>query len=146
MYTKKNCNVCSEKRLSLNKQEGQKCGKTSLRTFLRLTPALSIRHYLAKNNIPLVEQPPYSPNLASCDFFLLLKLKEVIKETPLGDVEAIKSGLTMKLKAIPKESFQGSTDAWKKKMVKCFTLLHYYTFILVLHKSVLHLKVKTCNL
>ena len=83
---------------------------------------LSTWQYLAKNNIPLLEQPLYSPGLASCDIFLFLKLKEVIKGTHFGDVEAIRRTVTMKLKAIPKESFQGSIDAWKKRMEKCIRL------------------------
>ena len=32
--------------------------------------ALGIREFLAKNNIAVLEQPPYSPDLAPCDFFL----------------------------------------------------------------------------
>ena len=32
--------------------------------------ALSIRQFLAKKNIAVLEQPPYSPDLAPCDFFL----------------------------------------------------------------------------
>ena len=43
--------------------------------------ALGIREFLAKNNIAELEQPPNSPVLAPCDFFLLPKLKEVIKGT-----------------------------------------------------------------
>ena len=41
---------------------------------------LGIREFLAKNNIAVLEQPPYSPDQAYCDFFLFPKLKEVIKE------------------------------------------------------------------
>jgi len=33
--------------------------------------ALSVKRYLAKNNIPVMEHPPYSPDLAPCDFFSL---------------------------------------------------------------------------
>ena len=43
--------------------------------------ALEIREFLAKNNIAVLEQPPYSPDLAHCDFFLFPELKEVIKGT-----------------------------------------------------------------
>ena len=43
--------------------------------------AVGIREFLAKNNIAVLEQPPYSPDLAPCDFFLFPKLKKVIKET-----------------------------------------------------------------
>ena len=47
--------------------------------------AMGIREFLAKNNIAVPEQPPYSPDLAPCDFFLYPKLKEVIKGTRFLD-------------------------------------------------------------
>ena len=50
--------------------------------------ASGIREFLAKNNISVLEQPPYSPDLAPCDFFLFPKLKEVIKGTHFQDKEA----------------------------------------------------------
>ena len=37
--------------------------------------ALSIRQFLAENNIAVLEQPSYSPDLAPCDFFLFPKLR-----------------------------------------------------------------------
>jgi len=43
--------------------------------------ALGIWEFLAKYNIAVLDQPPYSPDLAPCDFFLFSKLKEVIKGT-----------------------------------------------------------------
>ena len=55
--------------------------------------ALGIRKFLAKNNIAVLEQPPYSPDLAPCDFFLFPKLKEVIKGTRFQDSEAIKTAV-----------------------------------------------------
>ena len=53
--------------------------------------ALGIREFLAKHNIAVLEQPPYSPDLAPCDFFLFPKLKKVIKGTRFQDSEAIKT-------------------------------------------------------
>ena len=32
--------------------------------------ALGIREFLTTNNVATLEQPPYSPNLAPCDFFV----------------------------------------------------------------------------
>jgi hypothetical protein len=32
--------------------------------------ALSIKTFLAKHKIPVLEHPPYSPDLAPCDFFI----------------------------------------------------------------------------
>ena len=54
--------------------------------------ALSIRQFLAENNIAVLEQPPYSPYLAPCDFFLFPKLKGVIKGTHFQDSKTITTG------------------------------------------------------
>ena len=81
--------------------------------------ALSIREFLAKNNIAVLEQPPYSPDLAPCDFFLLPKLKGVMKGTRFPDVQAIKRAVTKELRAIPKKSFQECMEAWQRRLEKC---------------------------
>ena len=65
-----------------------------------------------------MKQPPYSPDLAPCDFFLFPKLKKVIKETRLQDSEAIKTAVTRELRAILEESFQKSVEAWQRKLEK----------------------------
>ena len=66
--------------------------------------ALSIRQFLAERNMPTLEQPPYSPDLAPCDFFLFPKLKGVIKGTRFPDVEAINRAMTKELRRIPEDS------------------------------------------
>jgi len=80
---------------------------------------LGIREFLAKNNIALLEQPPNSPDLAPCDFFLFPKLKEVIKGTCFQDSEAIKTAVARELQAIPEESFQECVEAWQNRLEKC---------------------------
>ena len=84
--------------------------------------ALSIRQFLAESNVPTLEQPPYSPDLAPCDFFLFPKLKGMIKGTRFPDVEAIKRAVTMELRRIPEEAFRGCIEVWKKRMDKCVRL------------------------
>ena len=79
---------------------------------------LGIREFLAKNNIAVLKQPPYSPDLAPCDFFLFLKLKEVIRGTRFQDSEAIKTAVTRKIRAIPEESIQECVEAWQRKLEK----------------------------
>ena len=59
--------------------------------------ALSIRQFLAENNIAVLEQPPYSPDLAPCDFFLFSKLKGVIKGTRFQDSKAITTAVMKEL-------------------------------------------------
>ena len=51
--------------------------------------ALNIWEFLAKINIAVMDQPPYSPDLAACDF-LSPKLKGTNKGTRFNDVEDIK--------------------------------------------------------
>ena len=80
--------------------------------------ALGIKEFLGKNIIAVLEQPPYSPNLVPCDFFLFPKLKEVIKGTRFQDSKAIKTTVTRELRAIPEESFQECVEAWQKRLEK----------------------------
>ena len=81
--------------------------------------ALSIRQFLAEKNIAVLEEPPYSPDLAPCDCFLFPKLKGIIKGTCFEDVEAVKRAVTMELTGIPEESSQQCIEAWQRRMEKC---------------------------
>ena len=81
--------------------------------------ALEIWEFLAKNNIAVLEQPPYSPDLAPCDFFLFSKLKEVIKGTRFQDSEVIKTAVTRELRVIREESFQECVEACQRRLEKC---------------------------
>ena len=49
--------------------------------------ALSIWEFLAKKNIPVLPHPPYSPDLALCDFYLFPKLKSKLKGHHFGTME-----------------------------------------------------------
>ena len=69
--------------------------------------ALGIRGFLAKNSIAVLEQAPYSPDLAHCDFVLFPKLKEVIKGTRFQDSIAIKTAVMRELQAIQRNPFRG---------------------------------------
>lgn len=71
------------------------------------TPAqntMSIWQFLAKKNIDVLGQPPYTLGKLLCNFILFLKLKEVIKGTSFLDTEAIKWAMMTKLQRIPQES------------------------------------------
>ena len=83
---------------------------------------LSIHQFLTERNITMLDHPPYSPDLAPCDFFLFPKLKEVIKVVRFPDMEAIKKTVTTELKRMPEESFQECMEAWQNRMRKCVRL------------------------
>lgn len=60
-------------------------------------------------------QPPYSPDLAHCDFFLFPKLN-VINKGDFEDVETINRAVTFKLRDKQEESFQQCIKAWQIRM------------------------------
>ena len=71
------------------------------------TPAhtsLSMKQFLVSKEIITLDHPPYSPDLASCDFFLFPKLK-ILKGTRFDGVDDIKANVTAFFKSIKKEEF-----------------------------------------
>ncbi|KYN39393.1 hypothetical protein ALC56_06212 [Trachymyrmex septentrionalis] len=86
---------------------------------LRSKTSLLVSSFLAKNNTIIMPQPPYSPDLAPCDFFLFPKLKRPMKGRRFATIEQIKAASLEELKAIPKSAFQKCFDDWKKRWHKC---------------------------
>ncbi|UYV79771.1 hypothetical protein LAZ67_18000597 [Cordylochernes scorpioides] len=60
--------------------------------------SLLVRDFLAKNNTLMMPQPPYSPDLAPCDFFLFPKLKRPMKGRRYATLEEIKTASKEELK------------------------------------------------
>jgi transposase len=52
--------------------------------------AFRAREFLAKNSITKMGYPPYSPDLAPCDFWLFPKLKTALKGQIFADLSDIK--------------------------------------------------------
>lgn len=63
---------------------GLNCGVTSNGFFIKtMLSRQSVKRFLVKYQIPALEQPPYSPNSAPCDFFMFPKVKGALKGTRL---------------------------------------------------------------
>ena len=77
--------------------------------------ALSIREFLAKKSIAVLPHPPYSPYLASCDFYLFSKLKSKLKGHHFGTMENIQKVVTDELHTFTENDFRYCYDQWKKK-------------------------------
>jgi transposase len=61
-----------------------------------------IREFLTKNEITVVPQPPYSPDLVPAYFFLFPKLKSSLKGQRFESTEEIEKNSLTELLAIPK--------------------------------------------
>jgi len=65
--------------------------------------ALSVQQFLAKNNMTVIPHPPYSPDLAPCDFFLFPRMKGQMKGKYLVDVSEVKKKILEVLNIIIEE-------------------------------------------
>ena len=81
--------------------------------------ALVLRDHFAKNSTHIVPQPPYSPDLALCDFWLFPKLKRPLRRHRFDTIEVIQAESKKALKAIPEIEFNNCFDDWKKRWHKC---------------------------
>jgi transposase len=81
--------------------------------------SFKVSQFLAKNNMTVIPHPPYSPDLASCDFFLFPKLKLRMKGQTFDTTEEIQEESQRVLDTIPKRDFQGCFQAWQKRWDRC---------------------------
>ena len=66
--------------------------------------SILVTDYLTKIGIKTVHHPPYSPNLAPCDFWLFSKLRGCRYET----IEVMKEAVTKVIDTLTQEDFHGA--------------------------------------
>ena len=81
--------------------------------------SLVLQQFLTDKSIPVITQPPYSPDLAPSDFWLFPALRMGLKETRFATMEDIKSNATPELRKIPKEAFRRCFQQWQDRLSKC---------------------------
>lgn len=74
-----------------------------------------VQQYLSKHGVAQLRQPPYSPDIAPCDFWLFPRLKMPLKGHRFDDKETVETNATHALKAIPKTDFQECCKKWKHR-------------------------------
>ena len=65
-----------------------------------------VQQFLVKHKIVQLRQPPYSPDIAPCNFSMFPKLKMALKGKRFDDIETNQSTATRELKAIPESAFK----------------------------------------
>ena len=81
--------------------------------------ALKFREFLAKNYITKMDHPPYSPDLAPCDFCLFPKLKNALKGQRFVNLSDIQRNVKTLLRGIPENDFQDCFQQWHHRLTKC---------------------------
>jgi len=75
--------------------------------------------FLTSKCITVRLQPPYSPDLAPCDFFLFQKVKLSVKEHHFVSTEDIQRAVTLVLNDVPQNAFQECYKEWQHRWKRC---------------------------
>jgi len=113
------CDVLRRLRENVRRKRPQKWQNQKLiihHDNLRLTGPLKFRSFGQEQHD---SGPPYSPDLAPCDFFLFPKLKLRMKGRRFDTIEEIQEESQRVLDTIPKRDFQGCFRAWQKRWDRC---------------------------
>jgi len=86
----------------------------------------SKEEFLATKQITVLEHPAYSPDLASNDFFLFPKIKEILKGRNFDDIDDIRTNTMAALKAIPQNQFQNYFEGWTRRWHRCIAFQGEY--------------------
>jgi len=81
--------------------------------------AIRVHQFFVQRGVPVLDHPPYSPDLAPVEYFLLPGLKSIMKGARFADVAAIQERVTAVLRSIPKEAFADSFQKLYKRCQKC---------------------------
>jgi len=65
-----------------------------------------VKDFLGKNNVTTLKHPPYSPELAPADFYLLLRLISASKGRRFSDAKDMIKNVTEELKRLLQKGFQ----------------------------------------
>ncbi|XP_029044179.2 histone-lysine N-methyltransferase SETMAR-like [Osmia bicornis bicornis] len=76
-------------------------------------------NYFRELGIQVLGHPPYSPDLAPCDFFLFPKAKESIRGQRFGSLETAIATYKEFLDSIPKEEWRAEFGKWFDRMRTC---------------------------
>ena len=74
---------------------------------------------LTTSDIQLVTRPPYSPNLAPCDWFLFPSVKRQLKIKQFRNADDARAFFEGVILHIPKSTWSGGIDSWFERMVNC---------------------------
>lgn len=78
-----------------------------------------VSQFMTENSIATVPQPPNSPDLVPCDFFLFTRLKLALREHRLDSIEEMKKTMLRELKTIPANDYERCFNDWKRRWHIC---------------------------
>ncbi|VVC29679.1 Protein-tyrosine phosphatase-like,Dual specificity/tyrosine protein phosphatase, N- [Cinara cedri] len=81
--------------------------------------AISVRQFYTKNYMIPLSHPPFSPDLAPCDFFLFPRMKRYLKGKHSVEVNEVEQKTLEVLKDIKENEFQRCFEQWEMRLEEC---------------------------
>jgi len=78
-----------------------------------------VTEFLEENKVTVLPHPPYSPDLAPCDFFLFPKIKKELGGKKFDKVENLARSIQSIADNIPKEEYYKSFQEWQRRLKRC---------------------------
>lgn len=78
-----------------------------------------VQQYLTKKKIAILPQPPYSPDVSPCDFWLFPRLKMPLKGKRFQTVEEIEENVREALRGFDEAFFRRCFEQWKERWRRC---------------------------
>jgi histone-lysine N-methyltransferase SETMAR len=85
----------------------------------RVHTAKLTEEFLAKNNVKTVPHPPYSPDLAMCDFWLFSGLKHHLRGLFFETEEELDWEVMEYFDSIPENDWKEAFNMWRARMERC---------------------------
>ena len=81
--------------------------------------ALRTREFLENSGLKTFPHPPYSPDLAPCDFWLFSTIKDELRGKRFSTNEELAGALFEVIDNIPKNEWKMCFNKWFTRMKKC---------------------------
>ena len=75
--------------------------------------------FLEQQGITLLPHPPYSPDLAPCDFWLFPKIKGAIAGKQFHRIQDLARTVNSELRGIPTSEYRDCFMKWRRRMERC---------------------------
>ena len=85
-----------------------------------------VKSYLASEKVKVLNHPPNSPDLSSCDFFLFPSLQKMLSGNKYTSRSSLGSVIYQRLQQIPKQDCLSAFRDWVKWLQKCVSVKRVY--------------------
>ena len=78
-----------------------------------------VKGYFEEQELQVLPHPPYSPDVAPCDFWLLPTLKECLAGRKFHRMQDLAKAVFSELRRIPKDDYAAAMEKWIARLQTC---------------------------